>query len=269
MNLLVPTKPRRPSQGFPIRKAPERRGATLTRPRRKIVYLGSVPPKQITTLDRAAETALVRQAKGGDYSAFETLVKSCERRIWAIAWRLVGDREEVENVVQSAFLKAMEALETFREEAGFCTWVGRIATNEALEVLRRRKRRDALSLDALTDDTSDEGPIAHPELLADWREDPSLGIEREQFRDILDKALDTLTPGLRAVFVLRDIQEQSTAETAEALGITEANVKVRLLRARLALRERLTEAFGGDTMVAAHMVPHGLGGLAAALEGRT
>lgn len=220
-------------------------------------------------MGRAEETELVSRARSGDYDAFERLVKSCERRVWAIAWRLVGDREEAENIVQGAFLKAMEALDSFRGEAGFCTWIGRIATNEGLEILRRRRRKDALSLDELVTESDDDGPIPRPELLADWREDPSRSVEREELRRILDRALDTLSPGLRAVFVLRDVEGLSTLETAESLGITEANAKVRLMRARLALRERLTEAFGGETMVHAHLVPHGLGGLAAAREGQS
>lgn len=219
------------------------------------------------SLDRTEESALLDRARQGDFTAFETLVMSCERRMWAIAWRLVSDKEDAENVVQTAFLKAMEALDSFRGESGFCTWVGRIVTNEGLEVLRRRRRRDGISLDAATSESEDEGPIPLPELLADWREDPSVGIEREELRALLDTALDTLTPGLRAVFVLRDVEGLSGAETASMLGIAEGNVKVRLLRARLALRERLTEAFGGESMVHSHLVPHGLGGLAAALEG--
>lgn len=247
-------------------------GAAEAAPNRGVrpgrVYLGGVPSQRNVTLDRAEEIELVAKARAGDYDAFERLVKSCERRIWAIAWRLLGDREEAENIVQASFLKAMEALDSFRGEAGFCTWVGRIATNEGLEILRRRRRKDALSLDELVTESDDDGPIPHPELLADWREDPSRSVEREELRRILDEALDTLSPGLRAVFVLRDVEGQSTAETAEALGITEANAKVRLMRARLALRERLTEAFGGESMVHAHLVPHGLGGLAAAQEGQ-
>lgn len=227
--------------------------------------VGNVAP----ALERSEEIALVEKAKVGDFDAFEQLVKSCERRVWAIAWRMIGDREEAENIVQAAFLKAMEALSSFRGESAFCTWVGRIATNEGLEILRRRRHRDMLSLDALSAEGSDDdGPIPQPELLADWREDPSRGVEREEMRRILDRALDELTPGLRAVFVLRDVEGMSTAETAETLGIAEGNVKVRLLRARMALRERLTAAFGGEDAVRSHMVPHGLGGMAAALEGR-
>ncbi len=217
-------------------------------------------------LDRTEERALLERARQSDYSAFETLVMSCERRMWAIAWRLVTDKEDAENVVQTGFLKAMEALDSFRGESGFCTWVGRIVTNEALEVLRRRRRRDGVSLDAASSESDEGDPIALPELLVDWREDPSVGIQREELRGLLDSALEQLTPGLRAVFVLRDVEGLSGAETASLLGIAEGNVKVRLLRARLALREHLTEAFGGESMVHSHLVPHGLGGLAAALE---
>jgi len=224
--------------------------------------------RAITSLDKETETTLVAQAKSGDFGAFDQLVQSCERRIWAISWRLLGEKEETENAVQTAFLKAMEALEGFRGEAGFCTWIGRIATNESLEILRRRKRHEGLSLDALSSESDDDAPIPLPELLVDWREDPSRSVERSEMRRILDESLDTLTPGLRAVFVLRDMEGLSVAETAQQLGISEGNVKVRLLRARLALRERLTESFGGEALVHSHLEHGGLGGLAAATEVR-
>lgn len=224
--------------------------------------------RSITSLDKETESALVQQAKAGDFDAFDKLVRSCERRIWAVCWRLLGDKEETENALQTAFLKAMEGLEGFRGEAGFCTWIARIATNESLEILRRRKRHDGLSLDALSAPQDDDGPIPLPELLVDWREDPSRSVEREELRRILDTALDELTPGLRAVFVLRDMEGLSTADTAERLGITEGNAKVRLLRARLVLRELLTKAFGGDELVHSHLEHGGLGGLASAMEGR-
>lgn len=225
--------------------------------------------RAITSLDRETEIALVAQAKAGDFGAFDQLVQSCERRIWAVCWRLLGEKEEAENAVQTAFLKAMEALDSFRGEAGFCTWIGRIATNESLEILRRRKRHDGLSLDALSTESDDDTPVPLPELLVDWREDPSRSIERAEMRRILDDSLDTLTPGLRAVFVLRDMEGLSVAETAQQLGISEGNVKVRLLRARLALRERLTESFGGEALVHTHLEHGGLGGLAAAVEARS
>ncbi|MEN9353223.1 MAG: hypothetical protein RL318_548 [Fibrobacterota bacterium] len=223
--------------------------------------------RDIRLLDRAEESALVLQAKQGDFEAFDQLVRHCERRVWTVVWRLLGEKEETENVVQIAFLKAMEALETFRGDSSFCTWVGRIATRAGLDVLRARKRREGLSLDELALDEDDEGSIAKPHLIADWREDPSVQIERQELRGILDAALDELSPSLRAIFVLRDVQGLSTEEAAKELGITAGNAKVRLLRARLALRERLTKAFGGEEMVREHLDGSGLGGLAAALEG--
>jgi len=223
------------------------------------------PRRPVANLDRETEIALVERAKAGDFDAFDQLVRSCERRIWAICWRLLGEKEEAENAIQTAFLKAMEALDSFRGEAGFCTWIGRIATNESLEILRRRKRHEGLSLDSFATE-NDDGPIPHPELLVDWREDPSRSIERAEMRRILDVSLDALSPGLRSVFVLRDMEGLSTAETADQLGITEANVKVRLLRARLALRELLTRAFGGQELVHTHLEHAGLGGLASAAE---
>jgi len=217
-------------------------------------------------LDRAEESALVVQAKQGDFEAFDQLVRHCERKVWTVVWRLLGEKEETENVVQVAFLKALEALETFRGDSSFCTWVGRIATRAGLDVLRSRKRKENLSLDELALDEDDEGSIAKPGLIADWREDPSASVERSELRQILDHALDELSPTLRAVFVLRDVQGLSTEEAAQELGITVGNAKVRLLRARLALREGLTKTFGGEEMARAHIDGSGLGGLAAAGE---
>jgi RNA polymerase sigma-70 factor (ECF subfamily) len=216
-------------------------------------------------LDRAEESALVLQAKAGDFDAFDQLVRRCEKRVWTVAWRLLATREDTENVVQSAFIKALESLESFRGESSFCTWVGRIANRKALDVLRKRKREKTSSLDELTTD-DDFTPIAHPELLVDWREDPARGVEREELRSILDASLAKLPMNLRAIFVLRDVDGMDTAQAAGELGISVANAKVRLLRARLRLREELTRAFGGEAMVHHHLEPAGLGGLASAME---
>lgn len=217
-------------------------------------------------MDIAEESALVLRAKDGDFDAFDRLVRSCERRAWAVAWRLLGNKEEVENVVQTSFLKAMEALESFRGESRFCTWVGRIVTRTGLDALRSRRRKEGLSLDEMSAD-SDDAPFSRPELLVDWQEDPSRSIERQELQSILDRAIATLPDILRSTFVLRDVDGLSTEETAQELGITAGNVKVRLLRARLRLREELTQAFGGEAMAHEHGMPSGLGGMAAASEG--
>lgn len=218
-----------------------------------------------TLLERAGESALVQRAKAGDFDAFDQLVRGCEKRVWTVAWRLLGNREDAENVVQSAFIKALESLDGFRGEASFCTWVGRIANRKALDVLRKRKRERTSSLDELTTD-EDHSPIAHPELLIDWREDPARGVEREELRTLLDAALATLPVNLRTIFVLRDVEGMDTAQAAKEMGISVGNAKVRLLRARLRLREELTRAFGGEALVHQHMEPAGFGGLAAAME---
>lgn len=216
-------------------------------------------------LDRAEESSLVLRAKQGDFEAFDHLVRLCQKKVWTVAWRLLGTKEETENVVQTSFIKAMEALEGFRGESSFCTWVCRIANRQALDALRTRQRERTESLDEVATD-ADDAPIPHPELLVDWREDPSRGVEREELRRILDAAMDSLPESMRSIFVLRDVEGLDTAEAAKELGISVANAKVRLLRARLRLREELTRAFGGQALVHHHLEPAGSGGLAAAEE---
>lgn len=219
-------------------------------------------------LDRAAESALVLQAQQGDFEAFDQLVRHCERRVFTVVLRLLGNREDAENAVQTAFLKALEALDGFRGEASFCSWVARIASRVGLDLLRSRKRHEGASLDELSSDEDDEGNIPRPWLLVDWREDPSRSVERQELHNILSQALDKLSPNLRAVFVLRDVQGLSTEEAATELGITAGNAKVRLLRARLRLREILTEVFGSEDQARDHLRIIGDGGLAAAPAAR-
>lgn len=189
---------------------------------------------------------LVRRAQTGDFSAFEALVAKYERRIYSVAFRIVGQRQDAEEVVQQTFLSVVEHLEGFREESSFYTWLMRVATNHGLALLRKRKTRAAYSLaeDRSSDDDKD---LPHPQFVAQWRETPDEIAERRETRRLLDEALEELDEKYRLVFVLRDIEELSTAETAEALGISESNVKVRLLRARLMLRERLTRLFGDES----------------------
>lgn len=185
--------------------------------------------------------ALVERARSGDFEAFEGLVSRHERRLFALARRLVGPTD-AEDVVQTAFLSALEALGRFRGESSFGTWITRIAANAALKVLRGRKGRRSVSLDAGAAEGGDG--IPHPEFIADWREDPASTAERGELRRVLDAAIAELGEKHRLVFLLRDVGGLSVEETARELQITPANVKVRLLRARLALRERLTRVFG-------------------------
>jgi len=199
-----------------------------------------------------ADRVLVNQAKAGDYAALESLVTRHERRVYDVALRIVRRTHDAEEVVQQTFLSLVEHIDGFREESLFSTWLLRIATNHALALLRRRARRQTLPL---ADDHSEEtySDVPHPEFIAQWRETPEQLASQRETRRLLDEALEQLDEKYRLVFVLRDVEGFSTAETAEALGISLSNVKVRLLRARLMLREQLTRHFGDEaTRVAGH-----------------
>lgn len=191
------------------------------------------------------DSELVSRAKAGDFGAFEALVNRHERRLYGVAMNILRRPQDAEDVVQSAFLGALENLETFRGESSFATWISRIATYAAIKVLRKRKGLPVNRLDAPAAETED-GLIQHPDFIADWREGPEQIAERKETRRILEEAIDALPEKHRLVFALRDVAEMSVKETAETLGITEANVKVRLLRARLALREMLNKRFGDE-----------------------
>lgn len=201
------------------------------------------------------DAELVRRAQAGDLAAFEELVTRHERQVFTLARRLVQDEHEAEDVTQQAFLSALEHLNGFRGEASFGTWLYRIATHAALKVLRKRQGLDTVSLEAATDEPADGEPVPHPEYIADWRQSPAELIHRNEIRRLLDAALAELDEKHRLVFLLRDVEGLSVRETAEALGLSEANVKVRLLRARLQLRERLTQALGDPATRVIHH-PH-------------
>lgn len=188
---------------------------------------------------------LVARARQGDFQAFDALVTKYQQRIFTVAQRIVRSQHDAEEVVQQAFLSVLEHLSEFREESSFYTWLTRIATNHALALLRKRAVRQTLPLG---EDRSNEsyGDVPHPQYVAQWRETPEEIASRRETRELLDQALGELDEKYRLVFILRDVEGLSTAETAEALGISTSNVKVRLLRARLMLRERLTRVFGDE-----------------------
>jgi RNA polymerase sigma-70 factor (ECF subfamily) len=192
------------------------------------------------------DAALVSAARSGDMAAFETLVSRHERRIYGLARRMTGSVEDAQDVTQQAFINALRNLARFRETSAFSTWLTAIAVNAALKVVRKRRGLPTQSLDEATTPAAD-GHIPHPEFIADWRETPDQLLQRAETRQQLDIAITGLDPNYRAVFLLRDVEDLSVRETAKALRISEANVKVRLLRARLQLRERLTRAFGDAT----------------------
>jgi RNA polymerase sigma-70 factor (ECF subfamily) len=201
------------------------------------------------TADLAAQStdpdlALVRRAGSGDFAVFEELVARFQHRVYGLAYRMLGEVHDAEDVAQQTFLSLVEHVGEFRGESAVATWVLRIAANHALKLMRKRRGLPTRSLadgDGPDDSYAD---IPHPEYIAPWRDDPVELATRHEVRGLIDEALHELDDKYRVVFVLRDVEGFSVQETAEALGLTEANVKVRLLRARLALREKLTRALG-------------------------
>ena len=185
------------------------------------------------------ELALVRAAKAGDISAFEQLVRRYDRNVFRIAQHITQNREDAEDVVQDAFLKSYENLKNFQEQSKFYTWLVRIAVNEALMRLRRRRPERMVSLDE--DVKTEEDSM--PREVADWTPNPEQQYSQEELREILQRTIQGLPSSFRTVFVLRDVEGLSTEETAEALGLSIPAVKSRLLRARLQLRERLNKYF--------------------------
>ncbi len=187
------------------------------------------------------EAAVVARAKAGESSAFSELVRRYERKIFRLAQNITGNREDAEDVMQEAFLKAYTHLDRFAGDSRFYTWLVRIAVNEGLMKLRKR-RPNEFSLDAPVE--SDEDLM--PREIADWGPSPEQRFARTQVTEILSAAIEKLDPDFRIVFVLRDIEELSTEETAQLLGLSIPAVKSRLLRARLRLRQRLNPVFATE-----------------------
>jgi RNA polymerase sigma-70 factor, ECF subfamily len=194
-------------------------------------------------MDETDEMLVVR-AKAGALDAFEMLATRYEGKVYSHALRLLRQEQDAEDVTQQTFLSVVEHLADFRGEASFGTWLMRIATYAALKIIRKRKGLEMVSLEASTEPLETGAEIPHPEYIADWRESPERLVEKNETQRLIEEALARLDDKHRLVFLLRDVEGLSVRETAAALGLGEANVKVRLLRARLQLREQLTQAFG-------------------------
>jgi RNA polymerase sigma-70 factor, ECF subfamily len=189
-----------------------------------------------------SQSELVRRACEGDQDAFYCLVRPCERAIYVAAVSILNNPADAEEVAQEAVLKAFTHLAGFRAEAKFSTWLIQITINEARLRLRKDRRHLYESLDERRTDA--EGDY-DPKDFADWREIPSEELKRGELRNALQRAIATLAPKYRKLLLLRDVQNLSTEETAEILGISEANVKTRLLRARLQMRDALAPGIDG------------------------
>ena len=185
------------------------------------------------------ELRLVTEARAGDKGAFSQLITRYEGKIFRLAMNITQNREDAEDVLQEAFIKAYQHLDQFQGNSRFYTWAVRIAVNQALMKLRKRRTDRTVSLDEQID-TGEDTMVRE---IAAWDPDPEEQFSREELNSVLTDAIDGLEPIYRTVFTLRDVEGLSTEETAEALELSVPAVKSRLLRARLQLRDKLTRFF--------------------------
>ena len=189
----------------------------------------------------SSEQELIRRVRNGEHELFYQLIQPYEHRVYSAAFAILRNEADAEDVAQEAVLKAFKHIRQFRADARFSTWLIQITVNEARMRLRKAHAR---IMEAIVDQQDEEGNYT-PRDFADWREIPSETLERSEIRDALTRALASLNAKYQEVFVLRDVQHLSIAETAKSLGISSAAVKTRLLRARLMLRDLLAPGLGG------------------------
>jgi RNA polymerase sigma-70 factor (ECF subfamily) len=183
-----------------------------------------------------SKSSSLQNLRSGDRAEFVRLVESNSGLIYRLALKMLGNSQDAEDVLQETFIKAYRGLSKFDGRSSIATWLYRIAVNESLMMLRRRKQVE-VSIEEPLDSTDEE---QEPLQIADWCCLPEQELLSTEGRVYLDRAIDALSPNLRAVFVLRDIEGLSTQETGEVLKLSETAVKTRLSRARLRLREQLT-----------------------------
>ncbi len=215
----------------------EASGPGLHPPPGSVQQVSSPDAKPIApALVRDDESVLVKAAKSGDLNAFEELVNRYERKIFRLAQNITQNREDAEDVMQDAFLKSYTHLGDFQGDSRFYTWLVRITVNEALMRLRKR-RPNQVSLD---DPVETEDDLM-PREIEDWGPTPEQRFAQTELNRILSEVIADLDPAFRVVFLLRDVEELSTEETAELLGLSVPAVKSRLLRGRLKLRQKLSK----------------------------
>lgn len=196
-----------------------------------------------STAPTLTEQTLIERIKGGESELFYELIEPYQRAVFSAAYSVLGNDADAEDAAQEACLKAYARLNQFRGECKFSTWLVQIAVNEAR--MRRRKDRKGL-YDSIDEGYTDESGDYIPCDFADWREIPSEALEQKELKVALSHAISSLKPMYREVFILRDVQGLNIRETAEALGINEALVRTRLLRARLQMRDALAPGYDGS-----------------------
>jgi RNA polymerase sigma-70 factor, ECF subfamily len=182
----------------------------------------------------------LEKLRAGDKAELARMVDAYSGPAYRLALRILGNAQDAEDALQNTFLGIFTHIAGFEGRSSLATWIYRIAANEALMILRKKKPE--VNIDDREED-DDESKVT-PEAFVDWSGLPESELLDEEVRQTLDRAIQNLPDTLRTVFILRDIQGLSIAETSQALGLTETNVKTRLLRARLHLREQLSVYFG-------------------------
>ncbi len=207
--------------------------------------------QQSTTRSSTPEQMLVMRLKAGDAEAFEELVRTAGGRLLAVARRFLRDEDAARDAVQEAFVSAFRAIQTFDGHSQLSTWLHRIVVNASLMRLRTRQRRAEQSIDPLLPSFTDDGQ--HAETLMSWTECPERALEQKEMRIVIRAAIGELPDSYRVVLMMRDIEGLSTLEAADALGISENALKLRLHRARQALgtivRRRLSGSAAEATTV--------------------
>ena len=185
-----------------------------------------------------SEYNLIKKAKEGDKEALAQLVSKYSERIYNLALRILRNKEDAEDILQETFLTVLQKMNTFDGRSHFFTWIYRIATNASLMKLRKKK----LVFADLPDNPEMENQLRE-QAFVDWSQDPSLNVQNKEIKKILNETISELSEIYRTVFILRDIEHLSIRETSKILDISEENVKIRLRRARLFLRNRISQLF--------------------------
>jgi RNA polymerase sigma-70 factor (ECF subfamily) len=181
----------------------------------------------------------IEALRAGDRAEFARLVDTYSTVIYRLGLKMLGNPQDAEDILQNTFLNALTHLANFEGRSSISTWLYRIAANEALMMIRRRKSN--FNLEDMQPEDADD--ISLPETFVDWSLLPEKELLSGEGKTVLEKAIKQLPENLRMVFILRDVEDLSIKETAEILNLTEVNVKTRLLRARMALREQLSSYY--------------------------
>jgi len=204
------------------------------------------PGQPTGALAQVSDERLVERARRKDEAAFEELVGRYEDKLYRLAMRFVRNETDAQEILQEAFLSAWRNLPAFEGRAQFGSWMYRVTVNAALMLLRSRNRHPEVGVDevepnALNDAVAESGQTVRGN--ADWATRADEQMQSQQLRQHIQKSVDALPEGLRTVFLLRDVEELSTEDTAELLGLSVPAVKTRLHRARLVLREEIGRYF--------------------------